>query len=44
MDSIWRESDCAVSKGVTMSKAVLTDSRQDLVDLVKRKNELAVSK
>ena len=26
-----------------MSKAVLTDSRQDLVDLVKRKNELAVS-
>ena len=28
---------------VTMSKAVITDSRQDLVDLVKRKNELAVS-
>jgi len=26
-----------------MSKPVLSDSRQDLVDLVKRKNELAVS-
>lgn len=26
-----------------MSKAGLTDSRQDLVDLVKRKNELAVN-